>query len=70
MTKFTFPLALSAPGKGKIRRLREWMADHAPDIPYSAPPEAPSKSPTITVRFRNKGDAVLVALVLKPGSIP
>ena len=49
---FTFPIA----GPNKLPRFRQWVAEHAPEVPVSLPPQVPVKSEAMTVRLKSAED--------------
>ncbi len=49
---FTFPIA----GPNKLPRFKKWVAQHAPEIAVSLPPQVPVKSSAMTIRLKSAED--------------
>lgn len=49
---YTFPIS----GPNKVPRFKKWLADNAPGIPVSLPPQVPVKSSAMTVRLQSAAD--------------
>lgn len=49
---YTFPIS----GPNKIPRFKKWVAEHAPEIELSMPPQVPVKSAAMTIRLRSVED--------------
>lgn len=49
---FTFPIS----GPNKLPRFKRWVAEFAPDVDISLPPQVPVKSEAMTIRLRSIAD--------------
>jgi len=39
-----------------LPRFRQWVAQHAPEVPVSLPPQVPVKSEAMTIRLKSVED--------------
>lgn len=53
---FKYSVTLPISGGNKLRRFREWVAHHLPDLSYSLPEQTPIKTETMTVRLMSLDD--------------
>ena len=49
---FTFPIS----GSHKLIRFQRWIAEHAPDIEVSLPPQVPVDTEAMTIRLKSLTD--------------
>lgn len=49
---FSFPIS----GPNKIPRFKRWVAEYAPDVETSLPPQVPVKAEAMTIRLRSVED--------------
>lgn len=49
---YTFPIS----GPNKLPRFKAWLAEHAPELEVSLPPQVPVKSTALTIRLRSAED--------------
>ena len=66
---FKYGVTLPAQGAHKLRRFKEWAAEHVPHLEYRLPPQTPIATETMTIRVRSRVDAKQV-LALLPGTLP
>lgn len=62
---FTLPII----GAHKLRRFVDWVTEHAPDVAYRLPPQAPIDTETLTVRLRSQADKERLTALL-PATLP
>ena len=53
---FKYSVTLPIGGRNKLRRFREWVAQHLPDLSYSLPQQTPIKTEVMTVRLMSLDD--------------
>ncbi len=49
---YTFPIS----GPNKIPRFKKWVAENAPSMEISLPPQVPIKSEAMTIRLKSAED--------------
>jgi len=53
---FKYSVTLPISGGDKLRRFREWVEQHLPDLSYSLPQQTPVKTETMTIRLLSVDD--------------
>ena len=53
---FKYALTFPISGPNKIPRFKRWMAEYAPGVATSLPPQVPIKSEAMTIRLQSAED--------------